>query len=80
MIRIAITPEHLDDESREALAARVLLESGWDKVHLRHPGASATAIHGSCFTDISISATNSTSEGCISTTVVPRLRLSIADL
>lgn len=44
MIRIAITPEHLDDESREALAARVLLESGWDKVHLRHPGASRTDI------------------------------------
>lgn len=44
MIRIAITPEHLDDESREALAARVLLESGWDKVHLRHPGTSRTDI------------------------------------
>lgn len=44
MIRIAITPEHLDDESREALTARVLLESGWDRVHLRHPGASRTDI------------------------------------
>lgn len=44
MIRIAITPERLDDELREATAVRALLEAGWDKVHLRHPDASRNDI------------------------------------
>lgn len=40
MIRIAITPETLGDIKREAAAVRSLLEAGWDRAHLRHPGAS----------------------------------------
>ncbi len=39
MLRIAITPEHID-ESREHLNVRAILEAGWNRVHLRHPSAS----------------------------------------
>lgn len=39
MIKIAITPEEIN-ERNEAAAVRSLLDNGWDKVHLRHPGAS----------------------------------------
>lgn len=39
MLRIAITPERpVDGESRKISA---LLSAGWDRVHLRHPGATA---------------------------------------
>lgn len=41
MMRIAITPEHID-EGREHLHIRSILEAGWDRVHLRHPSASRT--------------------------------------
>lgn len=39
MIQIAITPEVID-ERHEATAVAALLDCGWDRVHLRHPGAS----------------------------------------
>ncbi|MDE5650851.1 MAG: thiamine phosphate synthase [Duncaniella sp.] len=39
MIRIAITPEGID-ERNEASDVAAILRSGWDRVHLRHPGAS----------------------------------------
>lgn len=38
MLKIAITPERLD-ELNEARQIRALIRSGWDRVHLRHPGA-----------------------------------------
>lgn len=40
MLRIAISPVELSDERREATAVSILLEEGWSRVHLRHPGAS----------------------------------------
>lgn len=40
MIGIAITPEILSDERKEASAVSILLAAGWDRVHLRHPLAS----------------------------------------
>lgn len=39
MIRIAITPEATGDR-REAREITAVLDAGWDRVHLRHPGAS----------------------------------------
>lgn len=39
LIKIAITPEEID-ERHEASAVAALLDCGWDRVHLRHPGAS----------------------------------------
>lgn len=39
MFKIAITPE-IPDERKEPGMIRCLLEGGWDRVHLRHPGAS----------------------------------------
>lgn len=39
MFKIAITPEEID-ERNEALAVTLLLDNGWDRVHLRHPRAS----------------------------------------
>lgn len=43
MKRIAITPEILDGRT-EPLLIRTILESGWDRVHLRHPAASRNEI------------------------------------
>ncbi|MCM1255816.1 MAG: thiamine phosphate synthase [Duncaniella sp.] len=39
LIKIAITPEEIDERC-EAMATKMLLKSGWDRVHLRHPKAS----------------------------------------
>lgn len=39
MIRIAITPEAIDEQN-EARAVVAILDNGWDRVHLRHPNAS----------------------------------------
>ncbi len=39
MLRIAITPEAID-EAKEHLHVRAILDAGWDRVHLRHPSAS----------------------------------------
>lgn len=39
MIRIAITPEEIDEQN-EAKAVKIILDNVWDKVHLRHPNAS----------------------------------------
>ncbi|MCI8998027.1 MAG: thiamine phosphate synthase [Muribaculaceae bacterium] len=38
-IRIAITPEDIDERT-EAHSVLAILDNGWDRVHLRHPGAS----------------------------------------
>lgn len=42
MIRIAFTPEKPCPDEHRAIAE--ILDSGWDRVHLRHPGASAECI------------------------------------
>ncbi|WP_297067235.1 thiamine phosphate synthase [uncultured Duncaniella sp.] len=39
MLKIAITPENID-ERNEALMVSALIANGWDRVHLRHPSAS----------------------------------------
>jgi len=39
MIRIAITPEVIDEQN-EAHTVVTILDNGWDRVHLRHPSAS----------------------------------------
>lgn len=39
MIRIAITPEEINEQN-EAKAIKIILDNSWDKVHLRHPNAS----------------------------------------
>lgn len=44
MTAIAITPERLENERHEAAAVCALLDAGWHRVHLRHPGASRTDV------------------------------------
>lgn len=44
MTAIAITPERLENERHEAAAACALLDAGWHRIHLRHPGASRTDV------------------------------------
>lgn len=40
MLRIAITPEHISPIEHRMIA--MILDAGWDYVHLRHPSASIT--------------------------------------
>lgn len=41
MLKIAITPQHINERT-EAKNVVAILENGWHRVHLRHPGASLT--------------------------------------
>lgn len=39
MLKIAITPENIDEKNEAAMVC-TLISNGWDRVHLRHPSAS----------------------------------------
>lgn len=39
MFKIAITPETPGNLRKEAMQISTILDGGWDRVHLRHPGA-----------------------------------------